>query len=46
MAGTTLHTVSRTLSGWEEQGVVGSGRRRVIVRDMKALTMIADDEAQ
>jgi CRP-like cAMP-binding protein len=43
MAGTTLHTVSRTLSGWEEQGVVDSGRRRVIVRDLKALTMIAED---
>jgi CRP-like cAMP-binding protein len=46
MAGTTLHTVSRTLSGWEEQGVVDSGRRRVIVRDLKALSMIAENGAE
>jgi len=42
MAGTTLHTVSRTLSGWEEQGIVDSGRRRVIVRNQQKLSEIAD----
>lgn len=31
MAGTTLHTVSRTLSTWEKLGVVMSGRRRIMV---------------
>jgi len=46
MAGTTLHTVSRTLSGWEEQGVIDSGRRRVIVRDARALGVIAEDEVE
>lgn len=44
MAGTTLHTVSRTLSAWEEQGLVGSGRRRVIVHKMEALGAIAEDD--
>ena len=42
ITGTTLHTVSRTLSGWEDQGFVDSGRRRVIVRDVAALTSIAE----
>src|SRR5690606_2862708 len=42
MSGTTLHTVSRTLSGWEEQGVVDCGRRRVIVVKPDALDAIAE----
>lgn len=42
MAGTTLHTVSRTLSAWEEQGVVDSGRRRVVVCKPHELTAIAE----
>jgi CRP-like cAMP-binding protein len=41
MSGTTLHTVSRTLSAWEEEGIVDCGRRRVIVAEMDALTLIA-----
>jgi CRP-like cAMP-binding protein len=44
MAGTTLHTVSRTLSGWEDRGIVTSGRRRVIVCDPQALSRIAAEE--
>ena len=28
MTGTTLHTVSRTLSAWESRGIVASGRQR------------------
>jgi len=43
MAGTTLHTVSRTLSAWEEQGVVRSGRRRVIVAAPDTLAAIAGE---
>jgi CRP-like cAMP-binding protein len=43
MSGTTLHTVSRTLSAWEEQGIVDSGRRRVILRNPRALMAIADE---
>ncbi len=41
MSGTTLHTVSRTLSAWEEEGIVACGRRRVIVTRLDALTVIA-----
>lgn len=37
MCGTTLHTVSRTLSAWEEEGLVESGRRRLTVRSSDAL---------
>lgn len=45
MAGTTLHTVSRTLSGWEDIGVVNCGRRRVILCKPQTLEMIADEQA-
>ncbi len=43
MSGTTLHTVSRTLSGWEEQGIVDCGRRRVILTKPDNLKSIADE---
>jgi CRP-like cAMP-binding protein len=42
MAGTTLHTVSRTLSGWESRGIVDSGRRLVVVCRPDALSSIAN----
>jgi CRP-like cAMP-binding protein len=42
MSGTTLHTVSRTLSAWEEQGIVNCGRRRVIVTKAPTLASIAE----
>ncbi|SDY80158.1 Crp/Fnr family transcriptional regulator [Citreimonas salinaria] len=42
MAGTCLHTVSRTLTGWEAQGLVGCGRRRVLIRDIDGLRAVAD----
>ncbi len=41
MTGTTLHTVSRTLSAWENRGLVASGRRRVIVCEAHELAVIA-----
>ena len=44
MTGTTLHTVSRTLSNWEERQIVDSGRLRVIVRKPDALMAIAEDD--
>jgi CRP/FNR family transcriptional regulator, nitrogen oxide reductase regulator len=44
MAGTTLHTVSRTLSGWEDKGIVNCGRRRVVLCKPHALVAIADEE--
>ncbi|MBX3576335.1 MAG: Crp/Fnr family transcriptional regulator [Rhizobiaceae bacterium] len=43
MTGTTLHTVSRVLSAWEEQGIVGGGRQKVVVTDPHALLLIAEN---
>ena len=44
LTGTTLYTVSRTLSGWERAGIVEGGRRRVVVRDLTQLARIAQAE--
>ena len=41
MAGTTLHTVSRTMSAWEERDLVHSQRRRVVVKQHDVLVEIA-----
>jgi len=41
MAGTTLHTVSRLLSGWEKQGIVESTRRHVVVTDPHRLVVLS-----
>jgi len=43
ITGTTLHTVSRILSGWEQQGIVSSGRQRVVIRRPHGLVSIAED---
>jgi CRP/FNR family transcriptional regulator, nitrogen oxide reductase regulator len=43
MTGTTLYTVSRTLSRWEQQGIVEAGRERVLVRSPHGLVAIAED---
>jgi CRP-like cAMP-binding protein len=43
MTGTTLHTVSRTLSAWQERGVVELGRQKLTVCDPHGLVMIAED---
>ncbi len=43
MTGTTLHTVSRTLSNWEAAGIVGGGRQKVIIVQPHALVSIAED---
>jgi CRP-like cAMP-binding protein len=37
LSGATLYTVSRTLRAWEKDGVVESGRQRVVVRDLGRL---------
>ncbi|WP_201861251.1 Crp/Fnr family transcriptional regulator [Microvirga soli] len=42
MTGTTLHTVSRILSSWEEQGLVTGGRQRITVRDPHKLFLLAE----
>lgn len=43
MAGSTLHTVSRTLAALDQRGVTGSARRRIIVRDPRALGQLAEN---
>jgi CRP-like cAMP-binding protein len=43
MTGTTIFTVSRTLSKWEAQGIIESGRERVLVRKPDELRAIADE---
>jgi CRP-like cAMP-binding protein len=42
MTGTTLHTVSRTLSAWEQQGLVESARQSIVLRDPHRLFIIAE----
>lgn len=42
MTGTTLHTVSRILTAWEEAGLVDTGRQKLIVKDPHRLLLIAD----
>lgn len=43
MTGSTLFTVSRTLSGWEADGIVASGRRRITITQPHRLVGIAED---
>lgn len=43
MTGTTLHTVSRTLSSWEDEGLVRSGRQKVTVTDPHGLLLVAEN---
>ena len=44
MTGTTLHTVSRTLSAWETKGLVESGRQKIVVREPHKLFMLAEEK--
>lgn len=44
MTSTTLYTVSRTLSAWEQAGVLTGGRRRIVVLDPHALVRLAGEE--
>ena len=41
-SGTTLYTVSRTLSAWEKRGWVRSGRERIVVADPHALVLFSE----
>lgn len=45
MTGTTLHTVSRLLTAWEEKGLVRSGRRQVSVTEPHKLLLLAEGRA-
>jgi CRP/FNR family transcriptional regulator, nitrogen oxide reductase regulator len=42
MTGTTLHTVSRILSAWEQQGLVEGGRQRIVIRNPGKLLTLAE----
>jgi CRP-like cAMP-binding protein len=46
MTGTTLHTVSRVLSAWEQQGLVEGGRQRIVLRNPHALFELAEGRAR
>ncbi len=43
MTGTTLYTVSRILSRWEQENLVETGRERVLIRYPHGLARIAED---
>jgi len=43
MTGTTVFTVSRLLSAWEERGIVKSGRQQIVLTKPHALVAIAED---
>ena len=46
MTGTTLHTVSRTLSAWETKGLVESSRQKIVVREPHKLFMLAEEHPE
>ena len=46
MTGTTLHTVSRTLSAWEGKGLVESSRQKIVVREPHKLFMLAEENPE
>lgn len=43
--GTTLYTVSRTLSAWEKKGWVKSGREKIVIANPHALVLFCEQEA-
>ncbi|MFV3077924.1 Crp/Fnr family transcriptional regulator [Niveispirillum fermenti] len=43
MTGTTLHTVSRILSSWENGGITAGGRQQIVVIKPDSLVAIAED---
>ena len=42
MTGTTLHTVSRILSGWEQAGLIESGRQRIVLCKPERIVALAE----
>jgi hypothetical protein len=42
MTGTTLHTVSRILTAWENAGLVVGGRQKLFLKDRNRLSLIGD----
>lgn len=45
LAGTTLHTVSRTLSAWEKDGIVSSEHRYIVIHKPDALEQLREELA-
>jgi CRP-like cAMP-binding protein len=45
LSGTTLHTVSRTLSAWEKDGIVSSAHRYIVIHRPDLLEQIKGDAA-
>jgi CRP-like cAMP-binding protein len=43
MTGTTLETVSRTISKWRRQGIVQAGREEIVITWPHGLVLIAED---
>lgn len=43
LTGTTVYTVSRIISRWQDQGFVEAGRTRVVIRQGHRLVAIAED---
>ena len=43
MTGTTLYTISRILSQWEQNGLIQTGRERVVICNPHGLVTIAED---
>jgi CRP-like cAMP-binding protein len=43
LAGTTLSTASRTLSAWDERGIIAAGRERVVIHKPHILVAIAEE---
>lgn len=43
MTGTTLYSVSRIMSGWEQGGLIESGRERIVILNPHGLVTIAED---
>ncbi|WP_206613575.1 Crp/Fnr family transcriptional regulator [Parahaliea mediterranea] len=43
ITGTTLHSASRTLAAWESNGLLVSLERRIVIKDLAALTRIAQE---
>ena len=42
LTGTTLHSVSRVLSAWEQKGLVLTDHQRIVLRNSSALAAIAE----
>ncbi len=43
MTGTTVYTVSRILSAWENAGLLEGGRQHIVIRKPKGLLAVADE---